>query len=174
VAIANNKLGPVGPQGPQGEVGPQGPQGERGESGFISSIIGEYRIDANTVGGDPAAGHIRYDNATQTSALNLTIDHESINGIDVDIFLELLGIGSALVIQDKDEHLNNQIWEITGTPVHTGPTYWTFPVTLRSSAGTGTTGFVNNLRVFLAAFGGGGASTETADIASFTQFGGLN
>ena len=168
MAISQNKLGQVGPQGPQGPTGPAGPQGE---SGYISSIIGNYRIDANTVGGDPATGHIRYNNATQTSATALTIDHESINGVDVDIFLELLAVGSALVIQDKDEHLNNQIFEISGTPVHTGATYWTFPVTLRSSLGTGATGFSHNTQVFLAAFGG--AATEVNDLVTFTQFGGL-
>jgi hypothetical protein len=170
MAISQNKLGQVGPQGPQGPTGPAGPQGE---SGYTSAIIGEFKIDANTVGGDPAEGYIRYDNATQISALNLTIDHVSINDVDVDLFLELLAIGSALVVQDKDEHLNYQIWEISGTPVHTGPTYWTFPVTLRDSGGTGTTGFANNHSVLLAGFGGGGGNSDALDLVSYTQFGGL-
>lgn len=167
------ETGPQGPQGPQGDTGatgPQGPQGERGESGYISSIIGLFKIDANTVGGAPANGYVRYNNATQTSATILTVNKTTDNNIDVDIFLSLLATSTPIVIQDKDDYTNYQIWEISSTPTDSG-TYFSIPVTLTSSGGTGTTGFSNNHQVFLAAFGagsgsGGGQIAESGSYAS--------
>ena len=144
--------GPAGADGPQGPEGPEGPQGPAGTSGSVGSIIGSYKIDANTVGGAPASGRIRYGNVTQINSTSLTINHIDDNNIDVDLFIGLLTMGSAIVIQDSSLSDNYQIWEISSTPVNSGPTYWTIPVTLSSSGGTGTTGFPNNHAVFFAAF----------------------
>lgn len=149
-----------------GPTGPQGPQGERGESGYISSILGLYKIDANSVGGAPSNGYIRYNNATQTSATILTVSDTTENGIDVEIFLSLLATGTPLVIQDKDDYTNYQIWEISATPT-ANANYFSIPVTLTSSGGTGTTGFANNHQVFLAAFGAGGTSISATSPLSY-------
>jgi hypothetical protein len=138
---------------------------------FTSSIIGEYKIDANNVGGNPAPGHIRYDNATQISALNITIDHISHNGINIDPFIPLLLPGSVFVIQDKNDPDSYQIWIVSDVPIHSGADYWTIPVTLSSSAGTGTTGFPNNDSVIVAATNA--APAAPIDLVSYTQFGGF-
>lgn len=120
-------------------------------SGYISAILGEYKVDANTITAGAATGYLRYNNATQTSATNIYINEQSQTGVDITLFLELLAVGAAFVIQDKNDHANIQQFEITSAPVDNG-TYWTIPVTFVSSAGTGTTGFANNHEVFAAAF----------------------
>jgi hypothetical protein len=137
---------------------------------FTSSIIGEYQVDT-TVGGNPPAGYIRYDNATQTAALNITVDHITENGINVDPFIPLILAGSVFVVQDKNQPDNYQIWIVSAAPIHSGADYWTIPVTLDSSAGTGTTGFPNNQSVIVAATNA--AAKAPVDLVSYTQFGGF-
>lgn len=121
----------------------------------LSAILGLYKVDANSVGGAPSSGYIRYNNATQINSSSITIHHLTDNGIDIDLFLEQLSAGIPFVIQDKNASESYQIWEISSAPVHSGVDYWTIPVTLNSSGGTGTTGFSNNHEVFIASFGGG-------------------
>jgi len=138
---------------------------ENGTSAFTSAVLGEYRVSTN-ITPPPATGHIEYNNSTQTSATVITVNDETQDGIDIDIFLSLLAIGSALTIQDKNDHLNYQIWEISGAPVD-NTTYWSIPVTLTTSGGTGTTNFANNHEVFIAGFGAGGGITElTGDVTA--------
>lgn len=139
---------------------------------FITSILGLYKIDANTVGGTPANGYIRYDNAAQISAANLHVALETTNGIDVEHFLSLLSVGNFITIQDKNDYLNFQTWEINSLPVLSG-SFYIFPVTLTNSGGTGTTGFANNHEVFLASFGAAQAAVSNVDLVQFTQYGGL-
>ena len=61
-------------------------------------------------------------------------------------------------IQDRNVSSNNQIWLVNGTPTNINPgtsnSYWTVPVSLVSSSGTGTTGFTNNHPLFLAIING--------------------
>lgn len=142
-----------------------------GASGFITSILGLFKIDANTVGGTPANGYIRYNNATQISATALHVATETDNGLDITHFLELLNVGNFITLQDKNNYLNFQTWEINGAPVLSG-SYFIFPVTLTSSGGTGTTGFANNHEVFLASFGAAQAAQAHLDLVVYTQFGG--
>lgn len=122
-----------------------------GASGYVSAILGEYKIDANTITAGAATGYVRYNNATQTSATAIYINEESNAGVDITLFLQLLAVGAAFVIQDQNDHANIQQFQITSAPVDNG-TYWTIPVSFVSSAGTGTTGFANNHVVFVAAF----------------------
>jgi hypothetical protein len=131
---------------------------ENGTSAFTSAILGEYKISTNTTP-PPATGYVEYDNATQTSATIITVNDETQDGIDIEIFLSKISDGTPFVIQDKNDHLNYQIWEVNGTPTD-NTTYWSIPVTLTSSGGTGTTGFANNHEVFIAAFGSGSVSDD--------------
>jgi hypothetical protein len=119
------------------------------------SVVGRYDIDTSGTSAPAGTANIRYNNATQISATELYVNIVTDGGIDVDLVLSLLAQGSALVIQDRDDHLNYQLWEISGTPSFASST-WTFPVTLRNSGGIGTTGFANNFKVFLAALNAGG------------------
>jgi hypothetical protein len=148
---------------------------EAGKS-YSSGLLGYYRADANTVGGDPATGYLRWDNATQINSANITIDHVTEDGVDIDLFLSLILQGDRFAIQDKDNSDNFQIWEVSSAPVHSGATYWTIPVTLISSGGTGTSGFANNTRVFTAVAHGTIApspSGSNLDLVSYTQYGGF-
>jgi hypothetical protein len=115
---------------------------------------------ANTgaTSGYPGDGDIIWNNATQTSATNILVSHLTDNGIDVEIFLALLVETEQIVIQSQASSGDNQVWQINGTPTVTNPgtstAYWTYPVTLVSSAGTGTTGFANAAPLFLALVNG--------------------
>jgi len=136
-----------------------------GATAFTSAILGEYKISTNTTP-PPSVGYIEYNNATQVSATEITVHTETQDGIDIALLLSILPVGGAVVIQDKNEHTNYQIWEISATPVD-NTTYWTFPVTLNSSGGTGTSNFPNNHEVFLAGFGGGSVSDEAYNEATW-------
>lgn len=116
------------------------------------SLLGNYKID--TAGTTPPAGSgdIRYSNATQISSTNLYVSDLTSDGIDINVVLSFLTVGSVLLIQDANNHLNYQNWQINAAPTLSGDTY-TIPVTLASSAGTGTTGFANNHDVFFSVYG---------------------
>jgi len=145
---------------------------KKSSAGFITSILGLYKIDANSVGGTPSDGYIRYDNATQINSTALHVALETDNDFDITHFLELLSVGNLITIQDKDNYLNFQTWEINSTPVLSG-SYFIFPVTLIDSSGTGTTGFANNHEVFLASFGAAQATASNLDLVSYSQYGGF-
>lgn len=119
-----------------------------GSEVFISSILGLYKVQTNTTP-PPSNGHIRYDNSTQINSSNIYVYDITNENINIDIFLGKIKNGSIFVVQDKDDHLNYQIWEVNGDAVD-NTTYWTIPVLLSSSGGTGTTNFANNHEVFLA------------------------
>jgi hypothetical protein len=115
---------------------------------------------ANTgaTGGYPGDGNITWNNATQTSATSINVSHLTDNGIDVEIFLALLVETEQIIIQGQATSGDNQVWLINGTPTATNPgtstAYFTFPVSLVSSAGVGTTGFANADPLFLALVNG--------------------
>ena len=159
-------LGPTGPQGiqgatgPTGDTGPLGLQGATGPTGPQGSSSSLFLYMANTTitSGDPTAGFIIWNNATQTSATQINIHHLTDNNIDVDIFLATLVNTEVITIQDQTVSGNYQTWTINGTPTNVNPnsvnSYWTVPVTLTASGGTGTTNFANNLPMFLAIVSG--------------------
>jgi hypothetical protein len=118
----------------------------------------EYLANTTITSGYPTDGHLLWNNATQTSATQLSISHLTDNDIDVDLFLALLAPGQTITIQDQNVSANFQSWYITGTVTNTNPgaanSYWNVPVSLTSSGGTGTTGFANEHRLFLATISG--------------------
>lgn len=116
------------------------------------SLLGNYKIDTSGTTPPAGSGDIRYSNATQISSTNLYVNDLTSDGIDIGIMLSFLTVGSILLIQDANDHLNYQNWQISATPTLSGTTY-TIPVTLSSSAGTGTTGFANNHDVFFSVYG---------------------
>jgi len=122
-----------------------------------AAVIGRYDIDTSGTTAPVGTKDIRYNNATQISATQLFISDITEDNIDVDLFLSLIKQGSALVIQDRDDHLNYQTYEVSGTPTFASDT-WTFPVTFKDSGGTGTTNFANNDKVLLSALSSGSGS----------------
>lgn len=155
--------------GPSGPAGPQGEQGEAGADGYSGGVIGEFRA-SNTTTPTPTAGQVRWDNATQISANNLLISHETFGNTDIDFIFLTLQVGEKIYIQDKDDATNYQIWEVTGAPTGShASAYWTIPVTLESSNGTGTTNFPNNHNILVAV-----KSTGTQGPAGPSLWGGIS
>ena len=113
--------------------------------GLPIPVVGE-KFNANTLStsGDPGSGKLLWNNATQTSATVLNINITTETDRDIDSLLSLLGSSDLIKIEDASNNANYQIWEINGAPTD-NTTYWSIPVTLSSSGGTGTTGFTNLL-----------------------------
>jgi hypothetical protein len=123
---------------------PRGDTGAAGASGG-SSTAWRYRAKTNATSGYPTNGHLLWNNATQTSATEILVSHLDDEGSDIELFLSFFLEGQKIFIQNRDDSSQNQVWEITGTPTVTGANtstaYYTFPVTLVSSAGAA---FTNN------------------------------
>jgi hypothetical protein len=123
---------------------PRGDTGAAGASGG-SSTAWRYKAKTNATSGYPTNGHLLWDNATQLSATNILVSHLDDEGSDIELFLSFFLEGQKIFIQNRDDSSQNQVWEITGTPTVTGANtstaYYTFPVTLVSSAGAA---FTNN------------------------------
>ena len=104
-----------------------------------------YKAKTNATSGYPTDGHLLWNNATQTSATSILVSHKTDDNTDIELFLSFFVINQKIFIQDRDDSSNNQVWRITGTPTVTGANtstaYYTFPVTLVSSAGAA---FTNN------------------------------
>jgi len=123
---------------------PTGATGATGASGG-SSTAWNYRAKTNATSGYPGNGYLLWNNATQLSATNILVSHLNDDGTDVELLLSFFAQGQKIFIQNRDNSSQNQVWEITGTPTVTGANtstaYYTFPVTLVSSAGSA---FTNN------------------------------
>ena len=133
--------GSVGYTGSSGYTGSKGDQGSAG----VSNSIFNYRANTTVYSGYPTDGMLSWNNSTQTSATTIMVSHLTDNNIDIDIYLALLQNTQKFVIQDASNSSNYQNWQINGTPYvtngGTATSYWTIPVTLISSSGTGTSGF---------------------------------
>jgi hypothetical protein len=90
-----------------------------------------------------------WNNATQISATQININHINDDGVDIDIFLALIKTSDVIFVQDKNNSGNYQKWTVSATPTMQVD-YIEIPVTLSTSAGTGTTNFSNNHPVIVA------------------------
>lgn len=130
-----------------------------GSSGALTSSrqLWQYKANTGATSGYPGDGKMLWNNATQTSATSLIFAHITSDGLDIDLFLAFLAIGNRIIIQDADASADFQEWVISGAPTNTNggtsTSYWTVPVTLETSGGTGTTGFSNNHQLIAVIFG---------------------
>jgi hypothetical protein len=90
-----------------------------------------------------------WNNATQISATQININHLNDDGVDIDIFLALIKTSDVIFVQDKNNSGNYQKWTVSATPTMQVD-YIEIPVTLSTSAGTGTTNFSNNHPIIVA------------------------
>lgn len=132
----------------------------------------EYRTETVSIAGDPGSGRVGWNNATQTSATGLLISIYDEPGTDIVAYLSLLVSGDEVVIQDRNVGTNYQVWTLSGAPTNNA-TYFSAPVTLKSSSGTGTTGFANNHQMVLTTRTTGGASGGTVTSAGLSLDSGL-
>lgn len=112
-----------------------------------AGLLQNYNI-STTVGGTPAVGTIRYNNATQVSATELLMAVVTSDGLDLTNFIAQMAIGDTFYIQQETSSANYQRWQATAAPV-IGGGYATIAVTLLSSAGTGTTNFADALPIII-------------------------
>jgi hypothetical protein len=124
--------------------GARGLTGPAGASGG-STNAWKYKAKTNATSGYPTNGHLLWNNATQTSATSIIVSHLTDDDTDIELFLSFFVLNQKIFIQNRDDSSQNQVWQITGTPTVTGANtataYYTFPVTLVSSAGAA---FTNN------------------------------
>ena len=118
----------------------------------------EIHLVGGMLSGDPGSGYLLYNTSTQTSATSINISHLTEDATDIDRFLAILLSTQKIIIQERGVSANYQIFTITGSPTNVNPnaanSYWTVPVTISSSGGTGSTGFANDLQVILAVAAG--------------------
>jgi len=131
----------VAPTGARGADGAAGTNGTNGGS----TNAWDYKAKTNATSGYPGNGYLLWNNATQTSATSILVSHLTDDDTDIELFLSFFVINQKIFIQNRDDSSQNQVWQITGTPTVTGANtstaYYTFPVTLVSSAGAA---FSNN------------------------------
>lgn len=109
-----------------------------------------YRTKTTAISNYPGDGYFLWDSLTQTAATHLAFSHVTNDNIDLDNILATVVNADTLYIQDLNDAGNYQEWSVTGSSVHTSTTpnsYWTVPVTLVASGGTGTTGFPDNVQL---------------------------
>lgn len=124
-----------------------------------AGLLQNYNI-STTVGGTPAVGTIRYNNATQVSATELLMAVVTSDGLDLTNFIAQMAIGDTFYIQQETSSANYQRWQATAAPV-IGGGYATIAVTLLSSAGTGTTNFADSLPIII--YGKSASAPMTTD-----------
>jgi hypothetical protein len=135
----------VGIQGPQGVAGPIGATGDNGSS---TSLL-YYRAEPVSQTPPPPASNLRWNQASQTTATLLYLNHIDDSGDDVERILEQCATGSTVLVQDRDQSANFQNFVLTGPAVNTTGSYVTFPVSFVNGGGTGLTGFSQNHRLLI-------------------------
>lgn len=139
--------GATGPIGATGAVGATGTTGATGADGRSASFY-DYFVKTTITSGDPGTTFLIYNNASQTSATQISLAKIDGDNYDISLLLLQLKTNDTIILQDATNSANFQRWTISSTPVdNTG--YFEVPVTLSTSGGTGTTGFSNNLEVLL-------------------------
>jgi len=162
IAGADGSTGATGLEGATGAtgIGATGATGPQGNAGQSASFF-DYKAKTTITTGDPTSTHLIWNNATQVSATQINVSHIDKNNVDVDVFLELIKQGDTLILQDATNSNNYQKWTVSAPPVlQTG--YVEYPVTLVTSAGTGTTNFSNNHDLAFIVFSAGIAGATGA------------
>ena len=89
--------------------------------------------NTNTTSGDPGAGFMIWDNATQASATQLTFDHLTDQNVDIDLFLGLLQVGDTVTVQAQTDSSKYQTWTVSSAITVVPNDYVQVPVTLVTS-----------------------------------------
>jgi hypothetical protein len=78
-----------------------------------------------------------------------TMPHRFLQHRSISTFLGLIKTNDVIIVQDANNSNNFQKWTVSATPTMQ-TNYVEVPVTLTSSAGTGTTNFANNHALIVA------------------------
>jgi hypothetical protein len=110
-----------------GSNGTSGISGSSGQNGLSASY---YRYNAITGSQAPpiSDGDVEWNNATQTGSTVVYLSHVTQDSNDIEVILGSTGIGSTLIIQDRDVSENYQRFTVTDITVSVGA-YVAFGVT---------------------------------------------
>jgi len=102
----------------------------------------------------PLSGKVGYNNANQSLATILYINHLTSDGIDIDVFFAQLTSIQDVYLQDKNSSLNFIRYNITGTPTIIPNSYISIPViyTIPNGGGTGLSSFGINHPIIVSFF----------------------
>jgi hypothetical protein len=137
------------------QSGTSGSSGTSGANGQSSSLF-LYKAKTNSYTNNPGNSYILWNNATQTGATAIHINHLTQDNIDIDIFLGLIRKDSNITIQHRTNSSQYQTWNVSATPtlVSGADNYWIIPVSLINS----TISFTNNNDIFVAISADSGTS----------------
>jgi hypothetical protein len=102
----------------------------------------------------PVSGKVGYNNANQSLATILYINHLTSDGIDIDVFFAQLTSIQDVYLQDRNNSLNFIRYNITGAPTIITNSYISIPVSYTSpnGGGTGLTSFGANHPIIVSFF----------------------
>jgi hypothetical protein len=102
----------------------------------------------------PANGKVGYNNANQSLATILYINHLTSDNIDIDVFFTQLSTIQDVYLQDRNSSLNFIKYNITGTPTIIPNSYISIPIsyTIPNGAGAGLTSFGANHPIIVSFF----------------------
>lgn len=132
-----------GTSGMDGTNGVSGSSGSSGQNG-LSATYYRYNAHINSQAPPVTNGNIEWNNAVQTGSTELYVSHITQDSNDIEVILGGTGIGSRLIIQDRNVSENYQIFIVTSVTV-TVDSHVTFGVTYSS----GTVSFTNGHDVLL-------------------------
>jgi len=123
---ATGSQGPTGATGPQGATGPTGPQGAPGGS---TSVLDMTFNSTTTV--PPAKSQVRLNNADQTLATLMWIDHTTNTNADMKTPLNLITPDAQIYLENKIDSTKHQLYQVTVAAVDKG-TYTELGVTWKN------------------------------------------
>ena len=117
----------------------------------------------------PPSGFITYNNATQSSATMIYINHLTRDNIDIEVYFKQITTVTDVYIQDENSSANFIQFNITATPTITPEAQVAIPVLVRGTPGT--TDFANGHNVIISFFTNGlEVDTRLSDLETNTQF----
>lgn len=165
---SSGQTGVAGSSGSSGQTGASGSSGSSGLTGTsgqngLSASYYRYKADTNTTAPPVSSGYIEWNNAVQTNSTQIYVSHLTELNDDVEVILGFTGIGSRLIIQDRNVSEQYQVYTVTSVNVTTN-SHVTFGVTLVSSTYT----FTNNhdLMLIVQAVGLSGSSGSSGQNGS--------
>ena len=119
--------GVSGTSGMDGTGGVSGSSGSSGQNGLSASYY-RYNAIVNSQAPPIGSGNVEWNNATQTGSTIVYLSHITQDSNDIEVILGGTGIGSTLIIQDRNVSENYQRFTVTGITVSVGA-YVAFGVT---------------------------------------------
>jgi hypothetical protein len=102
---------------------------------FTSSAVHEYMLNATT-SAPPAAGTVRFNNATPSAVTTLWFNYTNYDGVDTKTyFAQRVKVGDTFYFQDRDDATKWQLYELNAAYTDAGA-YATMPVTWRAGGAT--------------------------------------